>query len=118
MSRSVEILYAVTLAKTSRAAGQVAQLLELFPDLEVGRQELALFQHHDAITGTSRKSVTEHYNQRYLVFIIFILIIGTQIFHNRFHMAFHPVSWKIVIGFIHLGVGGGGGLLMKLDFSH
>ena len=106
MSRSVEILYAVTLAKTSRVAGQVAELLELLPDLEVGRQELALFQHHDAITGTSRKSVTEHYNQRYLVFIIFILIIGTQFsitdsiwlfiqYHGRLSLDSFILGWGV-----------------------
>ncbi|XP_056022821.1 alpha-mannosidase 2-like [Ostrea edulis] len=62
--RSVEILYAVLLAKSKKSSEKYSGLLKLLPDLELGRQELALFQHHDAITGTSRVSVTEDYSRR------------------------------------------------------
>lgn len=67
--RSVEILYAAAVAKTNKMSEQLNSLLKLLPDLNVGRQELALFQHHDAITGTSRKTVTENYKERYRTLI-------------------------------------------------
>ncbi|KAK7794098.1 hypothetical protein R5R35_010300 [Gryllus longicercus] len=61
--RSAEILYTVALNRARQNAfNKTIQLLERdFERLTKARQALALFQHHDAITGTSKAFVMHDY---------------------------------------------------------
>ncbi|KAM4528259.1 alpha-mannosidase 2 isoform 2-T2 [Odontesthes bonariensis] len=67
--RAAEILFSLTLAEMRRfhgdgglAAGFPAR--EHFQRLTTGRRSLALFQHHDAVTGTARDPVVVDYGTR------------------------------------------------------
>ncbi|XP_072227355.1 alpha-mannosidase 2 isoform X2 [Leuresthes tenuis] len=67
--RATEILFSLTLADMHRfhgdgrlAAGFPAR--EHFQRLTMGRRSLALFQHHDAVTGTARDPVVVDYGTR------------------------------------------------------
>uniref|UniRef100_A0A3B4WKE3 Alpha-mannosidase n=1 Tax=Seriola lalandi dorsalis TaxID=1841481 RepID=A0A3B4WKE3_SERLL len=67
--RATEILFSLTLAEMRRfrgdghlVAGFPAQ--EHFQRLTAGRRSLALFQHHDAVTGTARDPVVVDYGTR------------------------------------------------------
>ncbi|KAM9734452.1 LOW QUALITY PROTEIN: alpha-mannosidase 2 [Menidia menidia] len=67
--RAAEILFSITLAEMRRfhgdgrlAAGFPAA--PLFRRLVAGRRSLALFQHHDAVTGTARDPVVVDYGTR------------------------------------------------------
>lgn len=74
--RAAEILYSLTLADVRRldGAGQPPALATGFPAREhfqrltEARRSLALFQHHDGITGTAREHVVVDY--------------GTRLFHS------------------------------------
>ncbi|XP_059084472.1 alpha-mannosidase 2-like [Tigriopus californicus] len=61
--RSAEILYTYSLNKARQEADKEAiHFLEaLFVHLTTARRHLALFQHHDAITGTSKQFVMHDY---------------------------------------------------------
>lgn len=71
--RATEILYSLTLAEVRRqdAAGRPASLSTSFPArqhferLTEARRSLALFQHHDGITGTARDHVVIDYGTRW-----------------------------------------------------
>ena len=61
--RAAEILY--TLALALKIDGNAwPQLDVMFSRLSLARRELALFQHHDSITGTSTEKATIHSQQR------------------------------------------------------
>lgn len=71
--RATEILFSLTLAEMRRFHGD-GRLVSDFParehfqHLTAGRRSLALFQHHDAVTGTARDPVVVDY--------------GTRLFHS------------------------------------
>ncbi|XP_042365114.1 LOW QUALITY PROTEIN: alpha-mannosidase 2 [Plectropomus leopardus] len=67
--RATEILFSLTLAQMRRFRGD-GRLVDDFPAhehfqrLTAGRRSLALFQHHDAVTGTARDPVVVDYGTR------------------------------------------------------
>ncbi|XP_071328218.1 alpha-mannosidase 2 [Trachinotus anak] len=67
--RATEILFSLTLAEMRRFHGN-GRLVAGFPAREhfqrltAGRRSLALFQHHDAVTGTARDPVVVDYGTR------------------------------------------------------
>ncbi|XP_029940101.1 alpha-mannosidase 2-like isoform X2 [Salarias fasciatus] len=69
--RATEILFSLTLAEMRRFHGD-GRLAATFPAREhfarltSGRRSLALFQHHDAVTGTARDPVVVDYGTRLL----------------------------------------------------
>jgi alpha-mannosidase len=65
--REVELLYAVALAGSARRrrSGVARTVLAAqFAQLETARRNLGLFQHHDAITGTSKAFVMRDYEEK------------------------------------------------------
>ena len=63
--RSAETLYSMMWAEMEYVGSDFPQLAEpLIEDLIVGRQNLALFQHHDGVTGTAKDHVVVDYSQK------------------------------------------------------
>ncbi|XP_021353471.1 alpha-mannosidase 2x-like isoform X2 [Mizuhopecten yessoensis] len=64
--RSVEILFSLCLAQAIHRS-TIERIMEILKDaakLQTYRQTLALFQHHDAITGTAKRKVVRDYGDR------------------------------------------------------
>lgn len=59
--RSTEILYSMAQARKSLSLHDATVI---YDKLRTVRRSLALFQHHDAITGTSKKDVVRDYAKR------------------------------------------------------
>ncbi|TRY68325.1 hypothetical protein TCAL_04678 [Tigriopus californicus] len=65
--RSAEILYSIMWAEMEYVGSDVMAVAEpLMENLMIGRQSLALFQHHDGITGTAKNHVVDDYGARML----------------------------------------------------
>ena len=70
-NRATEILFTLTLAEMRRFRGGGLVVSDFpaqehFQRLTAGRRSLALFQHHDAVTGTARDPVVVDYGTRWL----------------------------------------------------
>ncbi|KAK7505480.1 hypothetical protein BaRGS_00003225 [Batillaria attramentaria] len=61
--RLAEVLYTLTVARllARRETGLLSSVRDRLPDLEDARHTQAVFMHHDAITGTSKKAVVKDY---------------------------------------------------------
>lgn len=66
--RAAEIIFSLTvnLARVSWSVLPFAVLCSQYNDLVAARRHLGLFQHHDAITGTSKNFVMQDYQQKLL----------------------------------------------------
>ena len=64
--RATEILFtlATDIARGDPSGLPLAVLSSLYPELVEARRHLGLFQHHDAITGTSKSFVMQDYQQK------------------------------------------------------
>ncbi len=60
--RSAEIIYSLASILNTRS---LERLNSFIPSLVYARQNLALFQHHDGITGTAKDVVVNDYANRY-----------------------------------------------------
>uniref|UniRef100_A0A8C4NBV9 Alpha-mannosidase n=1 Tax=Eptatretus burgeri TaxID=7764 RepID=A0A8C4NBV9_EPTBU len=63
--RSAEVLFGLTLAHASHMGFIFELAKEDFSRLVQARQNLALFQHHDGLTGTGKDPVVNDYGSRY-----------------------------------------------------
>lgn len=64
--RGVEILYSIAMGMARRGDFDLpmSALVSMYKNLVSARRSLALFQHHDAITGTSKGFVMDDYEQK------------------------------------------------------
>lgn len=64
--RSVEILFTLNLAQAlkHKRLKLMETILKYKTDLVTARQNLGLYQHHDAITGTARPDAVNDYGNR------------------------------------------------------
>lgn len=87
MLRSSELLFTWnSILQTSDSKSQ-----ELHQQLEYARQSLALFQHHDGITGTARTHVVNDYAQRMYTAIIHAQSIIERMVHALVHQKAVPL---------------------------
>ncbi len=64
--RSAEIMYSMMWAEMEYVGSDIKELANgLMVGLIEARQNLALFQHHDGITGTAKDHVVKDYAERY-----------------------------------------------------
>ena len=65
--RSAEILYSMAWAEMEYVGSDYPDLMGvLIENIVFGRQNLALFQHHDGVTGTAKDHVVQDYAERML----------------------------------------------------
>jgi alpha-mannosidase II len=62
--RTSEILFSIVNLKSSSSSSMSKQINDWYKWLIRARQNLALFQHHDGITGTSKTPVVRDYAQK------------------------------------------------------
>ena len=64
--RAAEISYSLMLAEMKHVGHEIANMSSnLLEQLIFARQNLALFQHHDGVTGTARNHVVIDYGKRF-----------------------------------------------------
>ena len=68
--RSTEIIYSLTSIMNRQSIDKLDALKPLFV---YARQNLALFQHHDGITGTAKDIVVNDYANRFVFYTLLIL---------------------------------------------
>jgi len=65
--RAAEILYSMMWAQMEYVGSDAPELANPLMDyLVTARQNLALFQHHDGVTGTAKNHVMADYGNRYI----------------------------------------------------
>ena len=66
--RAAEILYTLSLNRARQNKWEISRRIIDFEYINMvkARRSLALFQHHDAITGTSKAPVVDDYGQKLL----------------------------------------------------
>ena len=80
--RSAEILYSMMWAEMEYVGSDFEQIAEpLIESLVVGRQNLALFQHHDGVTGTAKDHVVVDYADRMVTSIHKLQTVMSQSAH-------------------------------------
>ena len=79
--RSTEVLF----TWNSILGKDICQSKEIREQLEYVRQSLALFQHHDAITGTAREVVVNDYAQRMHTSLLYSQSIIQRMLHSLTH---------------------------------
>ena len=62
--RSAEILFSLSNVISAQSSNSFDKINQLYQSLTVARKNLALFMHHDGITGTSKTPVVHDYNKK------------------------------------------------------
>uniref|UniRef100_A0A4W3HVQ0 Alpha-mannosidase n=1 Tax=Callorhinchus milii TaxID=7868 RepID=A0A4W3HVQ0_CALMI len=100
--RAAEILYSLALSLARRSGADGRYPVSDYSFLVEARQNLGLFQHHDAITGTAKELVVIDYGVRYvakkILFGLQSVIVGSEdqraflVSLFRFLVTFNPVE--------------------------